>query len=165
MQPKALSVKSLYETFAQTGKLPEEAFVQGWVRTNRDSGSIGFISLNDGTCFKCLQIVYSDGLECHEQIKSVLTGACIRVGGKIVATPNMKQPFELHAESFELLGIAKATIRCKRKGILLNTFGKSPTFALGPTPFWPFTGSVRVWPWGFMSSSKAKASSTSIPRR
>ena len=115
MQPKALSVKSLYETFAQKGKLPEEGFVQGWVRTNRDSGSIGFISLNDGTCFKCLQIVYSDGLECHEQIKSVLTGACIRVGGKIVATPNMKQPFELHAESFELLGDCQSDYPLQKK--------------------------------------------------
>lgn len=115
MQPKALSVKSLYETFAQNGKLPEEAFVQGWVRTNRDSGSIGFISLNDGTCFKCLQIVYSDGLKCHEQIKSVLTGACIRVGGKIVATPNMKQPFELHAESFELLGDCQSDYPLQKK--------------------------------------------------
>lgn len=115
MQPKALSIKSLYETFAQGGKLPEEAYVQGWVRTNRDSGSIGFISLNDGTCFKCLQIVYSGGLGCHEQIKSVLTGACIRVGGKLVATPNMKQPFELHAETFELLGDCQADYPLQKK--------------------------------------------------
>ena len=115
MQPKALSIKSLYETFAQGGKLPEEAYVQGWVRTNRDSGSIGFISLNDGTCFKCLQIVYSGELGCHEQIKSVLTGACIRVGGKLVATPNMKQPFELHAETFELLGDCQADYPLQKK--------------------------------------------------
>ena len=25
-------------------------FMQGWIRTNRDNGSIGFIALNDGTC-------------------------------------------------------------------------------------------------------------------
>ena len=26
--------------------------LEGWVRTNRDSGAIGFIELNDGTYFK-----------------------------------------------------------------------------------------------------------------
>ena len=36
-----------------------KVFIEGWVRTNRDSGSIGFIAINDGTCFKNAQLVYS----------------------------------------------------------------------------------------------------------
>ena len=35
----------------------DHVFVEGWVRTNRDNGSIGFIALNDGTCFKNCQLV------------------------------------------------------------------------------------------------------------
>ena len=26
--------------------------LEGWVKTNRDNGSIGFVEFNDGTCFK-----------------------------------------------------------------------------------------------------------------
>ena len=34
--------------------------VCGWVRTIRDSKALGFIELNDGGCFKNLQIVFED---------------------------------------------------------------------------------------------------------
>ena len=33
--------------------------LDGWVRTNRNNGSVGFIELNDGTYFRNAQIVYS----------------------------------------------------------------------------------------------------------
>ena len=32
--------------------------LEGWVKTNRDNGSIGFIEVNDGTCFNNVQLVY-----------------------------------------------------------------------------------------------------------
>ena len=105
MQPKAITIRSLYERFSSEDltKLGE-IHVQGWVRTNRDSGSIGFIALNDGTCFKTVQIVYNDKLPNHDVVTHILTGACIRVGGTVVYTPEMKQPFEIHATSVEVLG-------------------------------------------------------------
>ena len=105
MQPKAITVRSLYERFPSEDltKLGE-IHVQGWVRTNRDSGSIGFLALNDGTCFKTVQIVYNDKLANHDEVTHILTGACIRVGGRVVYTPEMKQPFEIHAASVEVLG-------------------------------------------------------------
>ena len=34
--------------------------VSGWVRTNRNSNKFGFIELNDGTCFKSIQVVYEE---------------------------------------------------------------------------------------------------------
>ena len=34
--------------------------VSGWVRTVRDSKAFAFIALNDGTCFKPLQIVVEE---------------------------------------------------------------------------------------------------------
>ena len=35
--------------------------VCGWVRTLRSSKALGFIELNDGSCFKNLQVVFQDG--------------------------------------------------------------------------------------------------------
>ena len=36
--------------------------VSGWVRSIRDSKSLGFIVLHDGTCFQTLQVVYENGV-------------------------------------------------------------------------------------------------------
>ena len=56
------TIRELYE-MVLSGSLEEKealAYVEleGWVRTNRDSGKLGFIALNDGTYFKNAQIVY-----------------------------------------------------------------------------------------------------------
>lgn len=48
MQVKAKSIRSLYEDFSSKRELPtkEEIVVEGWVKTNRNSGKIGFIELH-----------------------------------------------------------------------------------------------------------------------
>lgn len=106
MQTKVTTIQTLFASYASGEDLSslKEVKLSGWVRTNRDSGSIGFISLNDGTCFKNLQLVYNDSLANHDEVAHLLTGAAIFVSGKIVLTPEMKQPFELHAERVEVLG-------------------------------------------------------------
>ena len=106
MQEKVTTIQTLFASYAKGEDLTSlgEVKLSGWVRTNRDSGSIGFISLNDGTCFKNLQIVYNDALENHDAVSHLLTGAAIFVAGKVVLTPEMKQPFEIHAERIEVLG-------------------------------------------------------------
>ena len=106
MQPTAITIQELYARFARGEDLSalENVLLEGWIRTNRDSGSIGFISMNDGSCFKNLQIVYDQNLANHDEIAHLLTGAAILVKGKIVLTPEMKQPFELHAVEAIVLG-------------------------------------------------------------
>lgn len=75
-----------------------EVTVSGWVRTIRDSKSIGFVELNDGSCLKGLQIVLEeDKLPAYKEIVKTNVGAAVTVRGKLALTPNMKQPFELHA--------------------------------------------------------------------
>ena len=39
-----------------------------------------------------------------EEISKIRVGASVKVNGKVVLTPEMKQPFEIHAVSVELLG-------------------------------------------------------------
>ena len=106
MQPFATKVSELYTSLAQGEDLAAkgEILIEGWIRTNRDSGSIGFIALNDGTCFKNIQVVYDDKLENHAVVSHLLTGAAIGVKGVIVMTPEMKQPFELRAKEVVVLG-------------------------------------------------------------
>ena len=70
----------------------------GWVRTVRASKSFGFIELNDGTFFKNIQIVYEDNLDNFKEISRFNVGSAIQVTGKLVLTPEAKQPFEVKAE-------------------------------------------------------------------
>ena len=106
MQPVATKIIDLFASLAQGEDLSSrgEIFLEGWVKTNRDSGSIGFISLNDGTCFKSVQVVYDDKIANHDKVSHLLTGAAIGVKGTIVLTPEMKQPFEIRAAEIVVLG-------------------------------------------------------------
>lgn len=97
---KKTTVRELYE-LSLDGKLVEgeEIEVSGWIRTNRDSGSIGFIELHDGTVFKGVQIVYLEG-----RFSKLKTAAAIVVRGKIALTPEAKQPFEIKSDDIDLVG-------------------------------------------------------------
>ena len=78
----------------------KEITVRGWVRQNRNSNKFGFISLNDGTYFKPVQIVYEkENLENFDEIAKAPLSAGIMVQGTLTLTPEAKQPFEIHAKS------------------------------------------------------------------
>ena len=49
----------------------EELELEGWVKTNRDNGSIGFVEFNDGTYFKSVQLVYTDISNNHDILSSL----------------------------------------------------------------------------------------------
>lgn len=108
MEARKMTDRELYEVIKELKpnqidqKLVE---LSGWVRTNRDNGSIGFIEFNDGTFFKNVQLVYLKNNEAlYESIRSAKTGAAIKVIGKVILTPENRQPFEIHVEKYELLG-------------------------------------------------------------
>ena len=78
--------------------------VGGWVRSVRDSKTFGFIVLNDGSSFNTLQIVYHDKMPNFAEVSKLNVGSSIIVSGKLVATPEAKQPFEIQAESVDIEG-------------------------------------------------------------
>ena len=83
----------------------KDVVVAGWIRTIRDSKVFGFIELNDGSCFKSVQVVFEQGrITNFEEIAKLNVGSAIVVKGKVVLTPQMKQPFEIKADSIEIEG-------------------------------------------------------------
>ena len=78
--------------------------VCGWVRSIRSSKNFGFIMVNDGTFFEPLQIVYDDSLENFLKISKLNVGAALIIKGRLVATPEAKQPFEIQAEDIQIEG-------------------------------------------------------------
>ena len=79
--------------------------VCGWARTIRDSKALGFIDLNDGSCFKGVQIVFeADKVDNYKDIAKQNVGAALNVTGTMLLTPEAKQPFEIHAEKIVVEG-------------------------------------------------------------
>lgn len=87
----------------------------GWIRSIRDSKTFGFIVASDGTFFETLQIVYGDELSNFEEIRRLNVGASIVATGKLVATPDARQPFELQAQSVEILGVSAPEYPLQKK--------------------------------------------------
>ena len=106
-------IKELFEK--QDEFAGKKVTVGGWIRSIRDSKSIGFIVVNDGTFFKPLQVVYTDALSNFAQISKLNVGAAIIATGTIVATPGAKQPFEMQAETVEIEGPSTADYPLQKK--------------------------------------------------
>ena len=90
--------------------------VCGWARTIRDMKNFGFIELNDGSCFKSLQVVLERGkLENYDEIARQNVGAAFIVHGELVLTPDAKQPFELKADSVTVEGVSAPDYPLQKK--------------------------------------------------
>lgn len=86
-----------------------EVLAKGWVRTKRGNKNVAFIALNDGSTINNIQIVAETSLFDEEFLKSITTGACLAVTGRLVASPASGQPVEIQATAIEIYGTADAT--------------------------------------------------------
>ena len=90
--------------------------VCGWAKTVRDSKSIGFIELSDGSAFKNLQVVFEAArLENYKEVAKAGVGTSMRVKGRVVLTPGAKQPLEVNADSVELLDVCPPDYPLQKK--------------------------------------------------
>ena len=110
---KLLTIREIFKDREQY--LGSEVTVGGWVRSVRDSKSFGFIVLNDGSFFEPLQIVYHDTMPNFAQISKLNVGSAIIVKGKLVATPEAKQPFEIQAEEVLVEGTSTPDYPLQKK--------------------------------------------------
>ena len=108
-----ISVRELFKnTSAYADK---EITVGGWVRANRKSKQFGFISLNDGTYFTPVQVVYTDAMENFQEIAKVNIGAALIITGKLLLTPDAPQPFEIQAASVVVEGESSGDYPMQKK--------------------------------------------------
>lgn len=89
--------------------------VSGWVRTLRDSKTFGFIELHDGTCFKNIQIVFDEKLSNFKEITKLTIGSSLKIQGKLVKTPQAKQPFEIQAGEIVILAVSSQSNPIQKK--------------------------------------------------
>jgi len=87
------------------------------VRTKRGNKNVAFIALNDGSCASNIQVVVDLAKIGEEQLRSVTTGACLRVDGRLVESLGAGQGVEVQAASITLYGAADPeTYPLQKKG-------------------------------------------------
>lgn len=111
---KRTKIKEIYankEAFAS-----KYVTVCGWVKTVRDSKSFGFIELGDGSQFKNCQIVFArEEVDNYDEIAKQNVGACVKVEGTVILTPERSQPFEIRAAKVEVLGASSPDYPLQKK--------------------------------------------------
>ncbi len=91
--------------------------VAGWVKSVRDMKNFGFVTLNDGSCFRDLQVVMNrEALDNYDEIahQKRLRGALICTG-ELKLTPDALQPFELAATEIAVEGVSAPDYPLQKK--------------------------------------------------
>ena len=114
-----IDIKHFYEDAKQyEGKLVK---VAGWVKSARGGKAFGFMDLNDGSCFKGVQVVFdAEKLENFDAISKLNTGSSVAVEGTLVLTPEARQPFEIQAKSVEILSATDSEYPLQKKKMTLE---------------------------------------------
>ncbi len=76
----------------------------GWIRTKRGSKNVSFISLNDGSTLKNLQVVVENKNINDSILKQITTGASIEIVGILVKSSGSEQNIEINATEVNILG-------------------------------------------------------------
>ena len=100
-------MKRTYVAEVLEGKdIDKEIQVKGWVRTRRDSkGGFSFIELNDGSCFRNLQIIVDADLDNYQDdVIKLFPGSSISVRGVLVKSQGGGQSVEVKASEVKVYG-------------------------------------------------------------
>lgn len=111
---KRIPISELYANADQWST--KTVTICGWVRTLRDSKALGFIDLNDGSCFRGIQVVFEEGkIENYKEIAKLNVGTSLTVTGELVLTPQAKQPLEIHARGIQVEGASTPEYPLQKK--------------------------------------------------
>lgn len=107
-------IRSFYEDTPSFGG--KQVTVGGWARSVRDSKAFGFLDLNDGSCFKGVQVVFErERIENYDEIAKLNVGSAVVVTGTLVLTPEAKQPFEIKASEIAVEGTSTPDYPLQKK--------------------------------------------------
>ena len=132
---KHIDIKDVMTDAELIGK---EVTVCGWVRTSRDSKTMAFAELNDGTTFKHIQIVinkteFAQGEELPEFLR---LGVALCVTGTVVPSAvNKEGGVEINATQIELLGDCPADYPLQKKRHTLEFLRTMPHIRLRSNTF------------------------------
>jgi len=117
-------IKELYKNDKEY--IGKEIEVNGWVKTVRSSGGIGFLEITDGSFFRSLQVVFDPATgfsrndtvlaDAFEQIEKLSIYSGIVAKGLLQESPAKGQVFELKAIEIEELASSDGDYPLQKKG-------------------------------------------------
>ncbi len=91
-----------------------EVTVCGWVRTARDSKTVSFVEINDGTAFKNIQLVFDKEKIDESAYKEAMNvGTSVKVIGNFITSE--RNGYEIEVSSIEILGACPADFPLQKK--------------------------------------------------
>lgn len=113
MAEKLITIKDLYKDYESLEN--KTIILEGWVKTVRDSKTFGFLELNDGSYFKNVQIIFDNKLNNFDTLCRLSIISSIEVTGKVIVTPDAKQPFEIKATNIIIENLASLEYPLQKK--------------------------------------------------
>ncbi len=103
---RAMSTHSVAKILAGAVAVGQQATIEGWLRTRRDSkAGLSFLAVHDGSGFEPLQVVADANLTNYQaDVLRLTTGCAVRVTGEVVASQGKGQAVELRAQALEVVG-------------------------------------------------------------
>ena len=107
----------IVELYRRSEELGGQAVtVAGWTKSVRDMKNFGFVTLNDGSCFKDLQVVMNrEALANYDEISHLSGYNALVCTGTLKLTPDAQQPFELTAQTITVEGTCAADYPLQKK--------------------------------------------------
>ncbi len=131
---KRTEIKKIFE--AADSFSEADITVCGWARSVRAGKNTAFITINDGSCFESLQIVADrQAVADYDSISHINTGAALSIKGKLILTPDAKQPFEVHAAEINVEGASSADYPLQKKNHTLDYLRTIPHLRMRTNTF------------------------------
>ena len=109
-----MDLKELHEKYSEY--LDKEITLEGWIKNHRKQKDFGFIDFSDGTCFKNIQLIYTNELGDFDEISKLAIGSAIKVIGTLIKSEGSGQEYEVKVKTITLLGDVAEDYPLQSKG-------------------------------------------------
>ena len=133
--------RSEIKAVLETGKAGDGVTVAGWIKSVRESKSVGFIHLNDGSTFDSIQVLVPAEFPGREKVLKQITGASLAVTGKLIASQGKGQAIELDPSSIDVLGECDPSSPVQKAGTSFEFLRGVANISRGRTPSEPCSAS------------------------
>jgi len=94
--------------------LDSDVIILGLTRTCRKSKNVAFVEISDGSCMPTIQAVIGEP-DKFPALEKILTGAAVRVKGKLIESQGKGQKYEIAVEELDLVGEAGSDYPLQKK--------------------------------------------------
>ena len=101
-----MSTVNRIDSILSSSHIGDNVELQGWVRTKRIGKSVAFLTINDGSTFKNIQVVIDLDTVNVGVLDNVNTGTSVFISGSVVKSVGCEQDIEIKLTYLSVLGYA-----------------------------------------------------------